>query len=145
MRMPTQLRMLTEKMSVIHVMWSSTNDGIYSNYARHSGFFYHMLPCALISDDQACSSLVQNRRCGIVSLKSWSKCPTTSIMRRHSGRMKCIKYQQFRAAQDQTSYYSLKPHAINDNQPLFLLLHEDRKSTRLNSSHSGESRMPSSA
>ena len=86
--------------------------------------FYHMLLCALISEGQACSSLVQNRRCGIVSLKSWSKCPTTSIMRRHSGRMKCIKHQQFCAAQNQTSYYSLKLHAINDNRPLFLLLPE---------------------
>ena len=35
-------------------------------------------------------------------------------------------------------YYTGKSHKIGE-------VHEDRKSTRLNSSHSGESRMPSSA
>ena len=34
---------------------------------------------------------------------------------------------------------------INSEQSAIMAMKEDRKSTRLNSSHSGESRMPSSA
>ena len=46
------------------------------------------------------------------------------------------------------TFASDEPHTVSfltSNQLRPTIAHEDRKSTRLNSSHSGESRMPSSA
>ena len=40
--------------------------------------------------------------------------------------------------------YTVSPNQIETGEG-FLICRKDRKSTRLNSSHSGESRMPSSA
>ena len=39
----------------------------------------------------------------------------------------------------------MKKHSGRNNTGRITVRHQDRKSTRLNSSHSGESRMPSSA